>query len=439
LRLLAIALVVAPACTDSAGGGATGDSTDGEGDDDAATTAADDEASSTDADAEAGSVGDDSGGPSDVSPCEGLVTDMAPHPMTALARPAYGESVVDAEFGTTITRISESPPGVVAKPMYSTVQAWNADESLLILYVVGVGHFLLEGEPPYALIGQLDIAPPDLEQVYWHHGEAHLFHYIEGNVVIAFDVRDGSKTPVHTIAACPGQVTADSHAFTAWDSSALGLACADNDTAFVLHFDPFSEGPAVALDGRAAPIVSASGALAYWDGGIYDDALAFQRSRGLAYAYEHSSNGMLPDGTDTYNVAAYDGAPVGSLVTYDMSDGTARVIVGPDSGWPYPPSGTHVSALAYRRPGWVAVSIVGDPAGQGVLDNELLVADTAPGGVVCRIAHHRSWGKGGAQGYWAEPHPVLSPSGTRVLFASDWGGGDSVDAFVLELPGYGSR
>lgn len=29
-----------------------------------------------------------------------------------------------------------------------------------------------------------------------------------------------------------------------------------------------------------------------------------------------------------------------------------------------------------------------------------------------------------------------SPSGTRILFGSDWGGGDTVDAYVLELSSY---
>ncbi|HOU91848.1 MAG TPA: hypothetical protein PLU22_12425, partial [Polyangiaceae bacterium] len=47
-----------------------------------------------------------------------------------------------------------------------------------------------------------------------------------------------------------------------------------------------------------------------------------------------------------------------------------------------------------------------------------------------------SHGSDGPQGYWAEPHVVISPTGTRLLFGSDWGGQDSVDAFVVELPSY---
>ncbi len=38
--------------------------------------------------------------------------------------------------------------------------------------------------------------------------------------------------------------------------------------------------------------------------------------------------------------------------------------------------------------------------------------------------------------YWAEPHTVPSPSGTRAVFGSDWGNGDTVDTYVVELPSY---
>ena len=67
---------------------------------------------------------------------------------------------------------------------------------------------------------------------------------------------------------------------------------------------------------------------------------------------------------------------------------------------------------------------------------ENIVADTNTGRV-CRAGRHRSWGKdNNVLGYWAEPHTVPSPSGTRAVFASDWGNGSTVDSYVLELPAY---
>jgi hypothetical protein len=120
-----------------------------------------------------------------------------------------------------------------------------------------------------------------------------------------------------------------------------------------------------------------------------------------------------------------------------MTTGKSKVVIGPKTGYPYPPT-THLSGLAYLDPGWVVVSTFGDTQGQGLLDLEITVANTVTG-AVCRAGRHRSWGKSNtklADPYWAEAHAVPSPSGTRILFASDWGNGATVDAYVLELPSY---
>ena len=58
---------------------------------------------------------------------------------------------------------------------------------------------------------------------------------------------------------------------------------------------------------------------------------------------------------------------------------------------------------------------------------------------MCRAGRHRSWGKGNTHvgdSYWAEAHTVPSPSGTRAIFASDWGNGTTIDSYVVELPTY---
>jgi hypothetical protein len=86
----------------------------------------------------------------------------------------------------------------------------------------------------------------------------------------------------------------------------------------------------------------------------------------------------------------------------------------------------------------MVVSTIGNTSGAGLLDMELLLADTNTG-KVCRAGRHRSWGENNTHlhtNYWAEPHAVASPSGTRILFASDWGNGTSVDSYVVELPSY---
>jgi len=76
-----------------------------------------------------------------------------------------------------------------------------------------------------------------------------------------------------------------------------------------------------------------------------------------------------------------------------------------------------------------------DLDGQDILDQELFIAKAGPTSAdVYRVAHHRS--DEIEFDYWGEPHVTISPSGTRLLFGSDWSGaedGTSVEAYVAEL------
>ena len=76
--------------------------------------------------------------------------------------------------------------------------------------------------------------------------------------------------------------------------------------------------------------------------------------------------------------------------------------------------------------------------GQTLLDQELVLARVEKGNVeVYRIGHHRADEQ--EFDYFGEPHAVISPTGTRVLFGSDWSGvddGKSVDSYVVELPAF---
>jgi uncharacterized repeat protein (TIGR01451 family) len=351
--------------------------------------------------------------------------------MTALAKPAAGQAATDPQFGTTIRRISAAPSGGVIKPMYSTISAWNADETKLILYRVGQGHLLYDGKT-YQLIRSLDIVPADLEQVYWHTSDPDVLFYVDGNRFIRYHVSTAVKDTLTTFTFCSAASGGSDPMYISWDSRRIGLGCGgerfiyDMSTNTVVGRKTMSGG---------VPQIAPSGNLAFLDGKVVDTSLNTLRTLALGNPWEHASLGRLTSGHDTYNGVGYDG-PEAALATFDLTDGTSRVIVGPATGYPYPPSGIHVSAMAYKRPGWVALSVVGNPAGPNLLDSEIVLADTNPGGKVCRVAHHRSWGGDGSVGYWAEPHAVPSPSGTRILFGSDWGNSGTVDAFVVELPAY---
>ena len=194
-----------------------------------------------------------------------------------------------------------------------------------------------------------------------------------------------------------------------------------------------------------APMPFPSGQRSYHYDTVRAQNLATQRVFNLGRPDEHASLGRLHNGNDAYFATAFNattdgscGDGVGSLVVNDASSSDCRVLVGPNNGYPYTLSGTHISALANLNPGWAAVSSIGyGVEGDSLLEQELYLANTDPNDLqVCRIAHHRSTGGRGSIGYFAEPHPVLSPSGTRVLFNSDWNNSGRVDVYVVELPSY---
>ncbi len=373
--------------------------------------------------------------------CQGLIQDRLSHPMTAQARPGVGQTVRDPQFGTNIRRISGAPGGATyaIRPLYSTISAWNADESRLLLYHVGQGHGLYDGRT-YQFIKLLGIQPADIEQVYWHTTDPDLLFYPTGRTLVRYRVSTGVKQTVASFSFCSGSVSAGSDPmFSSWDSNVFGLQC---DGWAFLYDVARNVVTRTATGSQGAPQPSASGTLAFQAGNVLDSALRFQRKLDLGNVFDHASQGRLASGHDTYNTVAFDPGPngsgVGSLVSFDMATGASRVLVGPATGFPYPPGGTHVSSLAYRNPGWSFLSIVGTHAGQGVLDNEIVLANGNTG-QVCRAAHHRSFGSGNTRipnPYWAEPHVVSSPSGTRMLFASDWGNNTTVDTYVLELPAH---
>lgn len=377
--------------------------------------------------------------------------------MTAVTKPALGATFTDKEFGTVarrITAVSGSGANAAIVPMYTTISAWNADESRLILYAVnGGGHQLYDGKT-YQLIKPLNISPADVEQVYWDTSDPDLLYYTDGQKFIRYHVSTGKQDTLHDFSSVCGSSTptnGDDPMFTSWDSHRLGLTCGqkmfiyDSSTDTVL-------GP-VSVKGTPPAQVAPSGTLAYLEadsGDVLNAAdLSMARALGLQVPDNHASLGQLMSGHDTWNGTVYDDgnddakSNVGSLVTWDLTNGTGGAVIGPKTGWPYPPDG-HVSAMAYRQPGWVFVSTfftsgfdgTGTAPTPGLLDLENLIADTNTG-KVCRVGRHRSWGKANQTlGYWAEAHTVPSPSGTRAAFASDWGGGSSVDTYILELPSY---
>ena len=279
--------------------------------------------------------------------------------------------------------------------------------------------------------------------MFWHATDPDVLFYVDDTDFIRYHVGASRREVVTTFSFCTdGASSGADPMYMSFDSNRIGLQCGNQTFVYEVSSNTVISRK---TSSELPPQMSASGNLG-WLGGtgrVTDTAQNILRTLDLNEPDTHASLGRLPSGEDTWNGHVYDDGPagntdIGSVVTWDSARGTSKVIVGPKTGWPYPPGG-HVSAVAIRQPGWVFLAVQGGGnTGRTLMDMELIIANSVTG-AVCRAGRHRSFGKDNTQlgeSYWAEAHNVPSPSGTRILFASDWMGGPTVDSYVVELPSY---
>jgi len=412
--------------------------------------------------------------------CDGSITHNERVHIPAVAKPPFGKYYKDPAFGSKVIRITDSPVGVVQKPPYSTMQAWNADESLLLLYrggVKGTFHQLLDGHT-YEPFRKLDIVPSDLEEVYWSHNDPDAFYYVSK---YSSDLGLFKK---YSVSAGKAEVIADFSQYCgargmptgggdvhmqSLDDDLWGFRCRLNETDYIMLSYRISTkevvtkkiGKGTQWEEWYAPIPAPSGERFWYQGTALGlDLETVEKKMDMAKSSEHSNVGTTYNGQDALFQIGFDPSPdgcdgdlwqgVGHVVEHNLESGSCRPMINESRGYPYTTSSTHVSARAHLRPGWLAMSSIGSADDFRFFTNkrkapallsEIYLADTDPEHLVtCRLAHHRSFGKnaekGGYPAYFGEPHATISPSGTRIIFGSDWYDSGSVDSYVIELPGY---
>jgi len=377
-----------------------------------------------------------------------VVNDLTVYSMQPAAKPAYLGTMTDSNFGTTIRRISDAGVGGVIKPMYSTIQAWNANESMMILYDQGNGeHMLIDGHS-YEFIRYLtDFSPADLEQIFWDTSDPDILYYPDNATsdFVKYTVSSQNKeilVNLETVSGCNSISLGNDVQMMSWDSDVVTFRCGNSEayayrisTGVLTNFN-------ISNISYVAPSVGPSGNYFYHNTDSYDNngQLLFNLNESSS---EHSSMGALPNGNDAHFAIAFaqgpNGGCIGDIIAHDLTTGECFPVISQSQGYDYPQSGTHLSAQAHKNTegGWIAASMMGyDQDGQSLLDQELVLAKAEQGNIkVCRIGHHRS--DEDEFDYWGEPHVSISPTGTRVVYGSDWSGaedGQSVDAYVVEIP-----
>lgn len=441
--------------------------------------------------------------------CSGKVTDRDSRIVSAIDKPRVLQTYVDPAFGTQVTRITNAPYGTARRTLYNTIQPWNADESLLMLYHTGddeAGHHLYDGKT-YKYIRRMEFSAADIEGIYWDEYDSSTLYFIQrrpsNDPLYGKLVKYNVNTRKRSLAADPdplcgkpsernGIIVRGGNDIQGIANNTVGLRCANDsvsgnssDITFHANVRTGKISQAVTLDPTRPqgantygfrPDVAAStmhsGQRVVIQDSVFDADMNFlyrfdsslgnyTARNGRRYAapkLEHATTGQMPDGHDAIFSPRYDPAPNGcdgdsdagrgAVVAHDVESGTCQVMVGRSTGWGYPLSGVHLSSESRENPGWVTMTTVGyrnlDYLKNGraapLSFSELSLTYADPDNpTTCRIAHTRTTGKYATRGesyrgaYFGEPHAVMSPSGSRVLFNSDWYDSGSVDTFAVDV------
>lgn len=398
-----------------------------------------------------------------------LVTDFKIRQAPPLKERMAREPFRDPAYQTCLVRLTDRAADLVAddrsggfKNEYSRVQAFNADESALLVRGTAATWYVYDAR---SLTRMRKLGFDGPVEPRWDSADPNLLHFIDGTRLLAYDTRNDQSRLVRDFAAdFPGQklaaVWTHGEGSPSLDGRYWGLMAEDENwlpVAFLVY-DRLSNRVVSLRDMRSVPgikedvdHVSISPLGTYFvaafdracDKGetgsdarpcglmVYDRGL--KKGRSLRRIIGHYDLALDARGRE---VIVYQDIDDDEIAMIDLASGEKTRL------WPIDFShsaiGFHFSGQATRRPGWVLVSTHDDSAASYTwMDDQVFAIELRPSGRVARLAHTRSLVNPRMEhDYWAEPHATVNRDFTRVLFTTNWGlsGSEQVETMLIELP-----
>jgi hypothetical protein len=366
----------------------------------------------------------------------------------ALGKPVKGTSWRDPVHGTCGIRVTdhavEAPSGM-ARHDYSRRQAFNADNSYLLVQATN-GFWHLYDANTMAFIRTLSGPAGDAE-IQWHPTNPKTLYYFDTNggmTLRQLNVDTNTSTSAASFAGklpwadaarvwtkSEGSPSADGRYWCLMAETSSfairGVIVYDLQTQTVVGSRSLSARPdhtGMSASGRWCVVshLAGSGGTVAWD-------RTFTTSRQLHTTSEHSDLALNAAGQDVYVAVDYQ-ANAGDFFMFNIDTNTRTNL------FPTYLSGTatayHISGQAFAKPGWVLVSTYGSSGANQWLHNKLFAVELRAGGRILNIGHHQSR----LSGYWTEPQATVSRDFTRVIWASNFGTTSStdIDAYMMYLP-----
>jgi hypothetical protein len=364
---------------------------------------------------------------------------------------ARGESFVDPEFDTEITRFTDGFPSTGGNDIYARNGWWNADATLFI-HRDGAGHHLLDGRtgevlrsgvPGGAIAFEMSFDPVDPD----------VYYYYEGARLMAYGFSAGASSIVkdfgETLEALGGSVDyidRTGRYFVVSFGGEIRVWDRESDT----------------LYGNAISAATGAG----W-AGISPDAsyLVLTGDPHRSFEIDHDARTIATTGTPFWSLCGDHGDLVSAsdgrtyMVTFECHSEAAvyAVDVSLDVGEESPemqraahrqlfdtdwPDSGHFSGVSTGPlADWAFVAVESGDDDFGALHDpwrpyqqEIVMANVVTG-EVRRLAHHRS--RGLDEGYYNQPRLSVSWDGAAVAWASNFGHDvvDYMDVYVARTCG----
>ena len=372
-------------------------------------------------------------------------------PTPAMPFPGYLQQVTDPTFGTSFKRITEPGRPILqgrlcnpayCRHRYSSTQAWNADQSLLVIAKGCGGLCFLDGQTYEPLFWR---RIPKHNDCKWHPVDPDLMICVHGNGISTWAPRTNARTNVFSTAKYRTLQFGPWKGNPSQDGTRVAVrALRDDGQLVVFAYDipsrkKFPDIELASLSGKNRHCsISPSGRYIY---------LAQRTSAGIEQAYvftiagvqlQHWTEHHRPghgdmttdaDGHDVYVGISKSDPDRYHVIKRRLVDSVVTVLA------PYGDA-RHASLRNINKPGWVFVSYSGSHSKitarryPAPFYREVVAIRIDGSGEVRRIAQTRA----ADHDYIAETHASPSPDGTQVIWASNWGqAGGPVASYVGRL------
>ena len=387
--------------------------------------------------------------------------------MSEFSKPKLNIPFSDPKFGTTVTRISDAVKskinGII--PDYSKRQAWNADETKMLLRT-GDGEVMLCDGNTYDYIKTLQGVAG--EDIFWHTSNPEIIYYSADSILYSYNISSDELTTIHvftdyTWANTRGEgnmssdgryyaVVGQKYNYKTGEVIFKDLLVYDMQTNSVVSKKSLPKDSLTGFDWVSISPLGNYVVVDYADEetGRYHGVEVYDRNFKLIWQKPlgagHSDMGLEANGDEILVMDIYDAAKnITTFKKFRLSDGQTTDLLSIS-----PLFDQHISLRNTKDTGWCLIStfdytgrLKDDSLSWLPFEDEVFKLKLDGSGEVKRLAHHHSrrfsptTPDSDNSVYWAEPHATTSRKGDRIIFASNWRQNISkqngIDVYLIDL------